>query len=171
MDRVFGLVFAVLKIYDSVYGFEKFIVVGLIGGYILVFLFFVKQFEEGLKFLFDNCGLVVEWMEDIVKFLDENVVDDDKYILNLMRLLRIFKEIKILEICVWFKEGFLSYSFDKFEFELRKLVKENCIFSLFLEVVIQKLYVIIERLKVKNRFENCKIIYVDVRSSSVREVL
>ncbi|KAK9726804.1 hypothetical protein RND81_05G238200 [Saponaria officinalis] len=158
VDRAFGPVAAVLKIYDSVQGLERSLLSGLTDSDIVGYLSRVKQLEEALRFLSANCGLAVQWMEDIVRLLDEDVMADDMYVLNLKRSLRILKELKVMEVRGRLSGGLLNDSFNMIEIEFRRLVKEN-------PPNFQKIQTIIERLEANDRLENCKTIYVDVRSS------
>ncbi|KAL9228449.1 hypothetical protein vseg_004032 [Gypsophila vaccaria] len=159
VDRAFGPVSAVLKIYDSVQGLERSLLSGIMNGDIVGYISQLKQLEEALRFLSANCGLAVQWMEDIVKLLDEDVVADDRYVLNLRRSLRILKELKAMEVRAQLSGGLLNDSFNTIEIEFRRLLKENL-------PNFHKLQIIIERLEANNRLENCKTIYVDVRVSS-----
>ncbi|KAJ8447564.1 hypothetical protein Cgig2_031177 [Carnegiea gigantea] len=167
VDRAFGPVSAVLRIYDSVHGLEKSIMAGPSGGDVVGYIGLVKQLEEAMRFLSDNCGLAVEWMEDVAKLLDENVGTDDHYIVKVKRLLRILKELKALETRARLNGGLLSDSFDKLELEFRHLVKDNGSFS----HQVPELHAIIERLKANDRMENCITIYSDIRSSNARAAL
>ncbi|KAL2932847.1 Exocyst complex component EXO70A1 [Bienertia sinuspersici] len=160
-DRAFGPVSAVLRIYDSVRGLENLLIEGPTGGDIAGYLSAVKQLEEALMFLSDNCGLAGQWMEDIVKLLDENEMADDKYIFNVKRSLRILSELKAMEASARLNGGLLSNAFNRLELAFRQMVQP----------VVQNLQAIIERLKANNRLENCKTIFVDVRSSKARATL
>ncbi|KMS97218.1 hypothetical protein BVRB_7g177700 [Beta vulgaris subsp. vulgaris] len=162
-DRAFGPVAAVLKIYDSVRGLELSLMAGPTGGDIVGYLSVVKQLEEALVFLSDNCGLAVQWMEDMVKLLDENVMADDKYILNVKKSLRILLEMKAMEAHARLNGGLLTESLNKVELGFRQLVKDNPRNS--------QVQTIIERLKANDRLENCMTIFVDVRSSNARAAL
>ncbi|KNA22372.1 hypothetical protein SOVF_034570 [Spinacia oleracea] len=172
VDRAFGPVAAVLKIHDSVCGLEMSLMAGPIGGDILRYLSVVKQFEEALMFQSDNCELAGKWIEDIAKLLDENVMGDDKYILNVKKSLSILSELKEMKAHVTLKVGVLSNAFNTIELEFRELIKENSSSSnKFTELLVHKLQTVIERLKANDRVENCKTIFVDVRSSNARAAL
>ncbi|XP_074289472.1 exocyst complex component EXO70A1-like [Silene latifolia] len=164
-DQAFGPMSAVLKIYDSVQGIERLLGLGPTKGDIVGYLSLIKQLEGGLKFLSDNCGLAVQWMEDIVKLLDEDVTANNRYVLNLKKSLRILTELKSMEARALVSGGVLSDSFNKLEIEFRRMVKE-------LPANSHELQIIVERLETNNnRFENCKTIYIDVRSSSSSSAL
>ncbi|XP_021761901.1 exocyst complex component EXO70A1-like [Chenopodium quinoa] len=172
VDRAFGPVAAVLKIHESVCGLERSLMEGPLGGDITGYLLVVKQFEEALMFLSDNCGLAGQWMEDIVKLLDENVMADEKYILNVKRSLRVLSELKDMEAHARLNGGLLSNAFNTLELTFRNLVKENSSNNAsFTELQVHKLQIIIERLKAHDRLENCMAIFVDVRSSNARAAL
>ncbi|XP_074266200.1 uncharacterized protein LOC141588666 [Silene latifolia] len=162
-DQAFGPVSPVLKMYDSVQEIERLLVLGPTKRDVVGYLSLIKQFEEGLRFLTDNCGLAMQWMEDIVELIDEDVLADDRYVLNLNQSLRILKKLKYMEGRVRVSDGVLSDSFDKLEIEFRRMVKE-------LPENIVELRTIVERLEANNdRFENCKTIYIDFRSSALNE--
>ncbi|GMH03858.1 hypothetical protein Nepgr_005697 [Nepenthes gracilis] len=150
----------------------------------------VKQMEEALRFLNDNCVLAVQWMEDVVKLLEDSVDADDEYVVNVKRCLRALKELMKIEAYAHLEGGLLSTAFDKLELEFRRLLKEeiachrvtplsttliegqeHSVLSLVSEGVIQKFHAVLERLKVNGRLENCTSIYVEVRILSVRAVL
>ncbi|XP_057535043.1 exocyst complex component EXO70A1-like [Amaranthus tricolor] len=162
VNRAFGPVSAVLKMYDSVCGLEQSILVGPgpTGGGIVEYISVLKQLEGAMMFLTDNCGLAMQWIEDIVKLLDENEKGDDKYLLNVKKSLRILSKIKSIEARSRLDGGILNGSLNELELMFRKLVKDDLSNS--------HIQIIIERLKENNRFENCMTTFVDVRSSNSR---
>lgn len=168
VERAFGSIPAVLRACDSVCELEGLLVMEDPGGDVVGYLSLIKQQEEVLSFLSDNCGLAVQWMEDIVKLLDENNVGDDideESVLNVKTSLRTLKELKDMAAHALLDAGVLSSSFDKVELEFRKLCRQPS------PGVIQKLHAIVEILEAKNRLDNCLAIYVDVRSSAARQAL
>ncbi|KAK9099818.1 hypothetical protein Scep_023248 [Stephania cephalantha] len=185
IDRAVGPAAAVLKVFDAVHGLENSLLSDppsdLAG-----FLSVLKRLEEALRFLADNCGLAIQWLEDIVEYLEDNSVADARYLLNLKNSLKTLKKLQTDEERARVDGGLLSAALDKLETEFRRLLSENsvplpmsssvgeqaCISPSPLPVsVIQKLQAIIERLTANNRLEKCISIYVEVRSSNVRASL
>ncbi|KAK9097815.1 hypothetical protein Syun_024860 [Stephania yunnanensis] len=185
IDRAVGPAAAVLKVFDAVHGLENSLLSDprsdLAG-----FLSVLKRLEEALRFLADNCGLAIQWLEDIVEYLEDNSVADARYLLNLKNSLKTLKKLQTDEERARVDGGLLSAALDKLETEFRRLLTENsvplpmsssvgeqaCISPSPLPVsVIQKLQAIIERLTANNRLEKCISIYVEVRSSNVRASL
>ncbi|XP_044470988.1 exocyst complex component EXO70A1-like [Mangifera indica] len=187
INRAVGPAAAVLKVFDAVHGLEKSLLSDPrndLPGYLSV----MKRLEEALRFLGDNCGLAIQWLEDIVEYLEDNRVADEKYLLSLKNSLMGLRELQNGEGRVRLDGGLLDASLDKLESEFRRLLTEHteplpmsspsalgeqaCIAPSPLPVtVIQKLQAILGRLIVNNRLEECISIYVDVRGSNVRASL
>lgn len=71
INRAVGPAAAVLKVFDAVHGLEKSLLSDPrsdLPGYLSV----LKRLEEALRFLGDNCGLAIQWLEDIVEYLEDN---------------------------------------------------------------------------------------------------
>lgn len=178
---------SVLKIFDAVHGLEKSLLSDPrndLPGYLSV----LKRLEEALKFLGDNCGFAIQWLEDIVEYLEDNTVADERYLLNLKESLKGIRELQTDEEQSHLDGGLLEAALDKLEGEFRRLLVENsvplpmlspsslgdqaCIAPSPLPVaVIHKLQAILGRLKSNNKLEDCISIYVEVRSSNVRASL
>nr|DAD45811.1 TPA_asm: hypothetical protein HUJ06_004041 [Nelumbo nucifera] len=187
IDRAVGPAAAVLKVFDAVHGLEKSLLSDPrndLPGYLSV----LKRLEEALRFLADNCGLAIQWLEDIVEYLEDNTVADDRYLSNLKKSLKTLRELQTDEERARLDGGLLEAALDKLEAEFRRLLTENsvplpmsssssleeqaCIAPSPLPVtVIQKLQAIIERLTANKRLDKCISIYVEVRSSNVRASL
>ncbi|XP_057959456.1 exocyst complex component EXO70A1 [Malania oleifera] len=186
INRAVSPASAVLKVFDAVHGLEKSLLSDPrndLPGYLSV----LKRLEEALKFLGDNCGLAIQWLEDIVEYLEDNLVADDRYISTLKKSLKGLRELQNGEERDRLDGGLLEAALDKLESEFRRLLTENsvplpmssslpddqaCIAPSPLPVtVIQKLQAILGRLIANNRFEKCISIYVEVRSSNVRASL
>ncbi|KAL1353148.1 hypothetical protein AAHE18_06G217300 [Arachis hypogaea] len=146
----------------------------------------LKRLEEALRFLGENCGLAIQWLEDIVEYLEDNTVADERYLANLKKALKNLRELQNDEEKARLDGGLLEAALDKLENEFRQLLTENsvplpmaaalgdqaCIAPSPLPVsVIHKLQAILGRLKANNRLEKCISIYVEVRSSNVRASL
>lgn len=187
INRAVGPAAAVLKVFDAVHGLEKSLLSdpqNEFPGYLSV----LKRLEEALRFLGDNCGLAIQWLEDIVEYLEDNRVADERFLLNLKKLL---SELRGLQ-----KDGgegarvdggLLDAALDKLENEFRRLLTEHSVPlpmsspslgeqasiapSPLPVYVIQKLQAILGRLIVNNRLEKCISIYVEIRSSNVRASL
>ena len=92
ISRAVGPAAAVLKVFDAIHGLEKSLSsdpTSDLYGYLLV----VKRLEEALRFLAENCGLAIRWLEDVVEFLKDNgVTDDHRYLSNVTKSLNILRE-------------------------------------------------------------------------------
>lgn len=193
INRAVGPAAAVLKVFDAVHGLEKSLLSDPkndLSGYLAV----LKRLEEALKFLGENCGLAIQWLEDIVEYLEDHNVADEKYLSNLKKSLRGLGEFQNNgggekeRSHSGLDGGLRDAALDKLENEFRRLLKDNsvplpmaspsslgdqaCIAPSQLPVtVIHKLQAILGRLRANNRLDKCISIYVEVRSSNVRASL
>lgn len=93
INRAVGPAAAVLKVFDAVHGLEKMLLSDPrsdLPGYSSV----LKRLEEALRFLGDNCALAIQWLEDIVEYLEDNTVADKGYISSLNKLLQSLRELQ-----------------------------------------------------------------------------
>ncbi|CAN1341481.1 Exocyst complex component EXO70I [Linum perenne] len=186
INRAVGPAAAVLKVFDAVHGLEKSLLSDPrndLPGYLSV----LKRLEEALKFLGENCGLAVQWLEDIVEYLEDNSIADDKYLSNLKKSLKSLGELQTDRETSHLDGGLMYAALDKLEGEFRRLLVEHSVPlamsshslgdqpaiapSPLPVPVIHKLQAILGRLIANNRLENCISIYVEVRSSNVRSSL
>ncbi|CAH2077359.1 unnamed protein product [Thlaspi arvense] len=192
INRAVGPAAAVLKVFDAVHGLEKSLLSDPkndLSGYLAV----LKRLEEALKFLGENCGLAIQWLEDIVEYLEDHSVADEKYLSNLKKSLRVLREFQENggggeKEKARLDGGLRDAALDKLENEFRRLLKDNsvplpmatpaslgdqaCIAPSQLPVtVIHKLQAILGRLRANKRLDKCVSIYVEVRSSNVRASL
>ncbi|KAL2920664.1 Exocyst complex component EXO70A1 [Bienertia sinuspersici] len=184
IDRAVGPAAAVLKVLDAVHGLEKSLLADPrndLPGYLAL----IKRLEEALRFLKDNCGLAIQWLEDIVEYMEDNVLADERYLSELKKSLKGLREIQNAEEKSSLDGGLLEAALDKLENEFRGLLTENSVPlpmasgddqasiapSPLPVTVIQKLQAILARLIANNRLDNCISIYVEVRSSNVRASL
>ncbi|KAK2993562.1 hypothetical protein RJ640_003534 [Escallonia rubra] len=177
---------AVLKVFDAIHGLEKSLSdpQSDLPGYLSV----LKRLEEALKFLGENCGMAIQWLDDIVEYLEDYKVADNGYILNLKNALKYLRELQSNEEKGRLDGGLLEAALDRLENEFRRLLTENsvplpmssssslgeqaCLAPSPLPFpVIQKLQAILGRLIANNRLDKCISIYVEVRSSNVRASL
>ncbi|KAL0679876.1 hypothetical protein Bca4012_007857 [Brassica carinata] len=183
INRAVGPAAAVLKVLDAVHGLEKSLLSDPkndLSGYLAV----LKRLEEALRFLGENCGLAIQWLEDIVEYLEDHSVADEKYLSNLKKSLKGLREFQQEKARL--DGGLRDAALDKLENEFRRLLKDNsvplpmapplgeqaCIAPPQLPVtVIHKLQAVLGRLRANNRLEMCVSIYVEVRSSNVRASL
>lgn len=182
INRAVGPAAAVLKVFDAVHGLEKSLLSDPridLPGYLSV----LKRLEEALRFLGDNCGLAIQWLDDIVEYLEDNSVADQVYLKNLKKELESLKGSQNDDL----DGGLLDAALDKLENEFRLLLTENsvplpmlsdslggqaCIAPSPLPVsVVHKLQAILGRLRANDRLDKCVSIYVEVRSSNVRASL
>ncbi|PSR91895.1 Exocyst complex component EXO70A1 like [Actinidia chinensis var. chinensis] len=176
---------AVLKVFDAIHGLEKSLSDPQLD--LLGYLSVLKRLEEALRFLGDNCGMAIQWLDDIVEYLEDNKVADDRYIMNLKKALEYLRELQNEEKG-HLDGGLLGAALDRLEKEFRRLLKENSVPltmsspsslgeqpsiapSPLPVLVIQKLQAILGRLIANNRLERCIPIYVEVRSGNVRASL
>ncbi|KAF7830183.1 exocyst complex component EXO70A1 [Senna tora] len=185
INRAVGPAAAVLKVFDAVHGLEKSLLSDPrndLPGYLSV----LKRLEEALRFLADNCGLAIQWLEDIVEYLEDNTVADERYLSTLKKSLQNLRELQNDKDKAKLDGGLLEAALQKLENEFRQLLTENsvplpmssslgdqaCIAPSPLPVsIIHKLQAILGRLIANNRLERCISIYVEVRSSNVRASL
>lgn len=187
INRAVSPAAAVLKVFDAVHGLEKMLLSDPrndLPGYLSV----LKRLEEALRFLGENCGLAIQWLEDIVEYLGDNEMADSRYLSSLKESLQGFGDFRSNEQRTHLDGGLLNAALDKLEGEFRRLLTEHsvplpmssssspneqpCIAPPPLPVsVIQKLQAILGRLIVNKRLERCISIYVEVRSSNVRASL
>ncbi|KAK4762468.1 hypothetical protein SAY86_008236 [Trapa natans] len=187
INRAVGPAAAVLKVFDAVHGLEKMLLSDPrndLPGYLSV----LKRLEEALKFLGENCGLAIQWLEDILEYLGDNDMADSRYLSGLKKSLQGFGDFPSNEQRTHLDGGLLNAALDMLEIEFRRLLMENsvplpmssssspneqpCIAPPPLPVsVIQKLQAILGRLIANKRLERCISIYVEVRSSNVRASL
>ncbi|KAK9672626.1 hypothetical protein RND81_12G113100 [Saponaria officinalis] len=184
IDRAVGPAAAVLKVFDAVHGLEKSLLsdpINDLPGYLAV----LKRLEEALRFLGDNCGLAIQWLEDIVEYLEDNVLADERYLAELKVFLKGLREIQDNGEKGSLDGGLLEAALDKLEDEFRRLLTENSVPlpmsssddqvslapSPLPVTVIQKLQAILGRLIANKRLERCISIYVEIRSANVRASL
>lgn len=185
INRAVGPAAAVLKVFDAVHGLEKSLLSDPrndLPGYLSV----LKRLEEALRFLSGNCGLAIQWLDDIVEYMEDNALADSGYLANLKKSLKSLREFENSEGKEQLDGGLLEAALDKLENEFRLLLTEHsvplpmssssgeqaCIAPSPLPVaVIQKLQAILWRLIANDRLEKCISIYVEVRSLNVRASL
>uniref|UniRef100_A0A6M2EIX5 Exocyst subunit Exo70 family protein n=1 Tax=Populus davidiana TaxID=266767 RepID=A0A6M2EIX5_9ROSI len=187
INRAIGPAAAVLKVFDAVHGLEKSLLSDPrndLPGYLSV----IKRLEEALRFLGDNCGLAIQWLEDIVEYLEDNVMADERHLLNLKKSLKGLRELQSDDERAHLDGGLLNAALDKLEGEFWRLLTEHSVPlpmpssstlgeqaviapSQLPVSVIHKLQAILGRLRTNNRLEKCISIYVEVRSSNVRASL
>ncbi|KAK1323998.1 hypothetical protein QJS10_CPA02g01542 [Acorus calamus] len=189
IDRAVGPAAAVLRVFDAVHGLERPLLSDQIRSDLAGYLSVLKRLEEALRFLSDNCGLAVQWLDDIVEYLEENSVADARFVAELKKSLNLLHESRASEdaqSCV--DGGLLIASLERLESEFRRLLEENSVPlsmspsqpsdqhriiapSLIPTNIIQKLLLILERATANGRLERCVSIYVDVRTINVRASL
>ncbi|XP_020266748.1 LOW QUALITY PROTEIN: exocyst complex component EXO70A1-like [Asparagus officinalis] len=172
---------AVSKVFDAVHGLEPPLLSDPrsdLNSYLSV----LKRLEEALRFLSDNCALAVQWLDDIVDYLDDNAVADSKFLQNLKSSLSFLKSNSSSSL----DGGLLEEALTRLETEFRRLLDEHSVplpmpsTSLSAAAiapsplpvhVITKLAAIIERMIANNRLDRCVSIYIEVRGSNVRASL
>jgi exocyst complex component 7 len=192
IDRAVGPAAAVLKVFDAVHGLERPLLSGdrpaddLPG-----FLDILTRLEEALRFLAENSGLAVQWLDDIVEYLADHSLADPRFISQLTDTLLSLKSgsgtnqnrPEPLD------GGLLSATLDRLELEFCQLLSAHstpiplqppessgdaatAIAPSPLPVqVIRKLSLILDRLAANNRLDKCISAFVDIRGSNVRKSL
>lgn len=177
---------AVLKVFDAIHGLEKSLSDPQynLPGYLGV----LKRLQEAVRFLGEHCGMAIQWLGDIVEYLEDHKVADDWYISGLKKALNSLRELEVGEEKGRLDGGLYEVALNRLENEFRRLLTENsvplpmssqalpgeqaCIAPSLLPVaVIQKLQAILGRLITNGRLESCVSIYIEVRSSNVRASL
>ncbi|KAL3566013.1 hypothetical protein D5086_031428 [Populus alba] len=185
-NHTIGPAAAVLKVFDAVHGLEKSLSDprNNLPGYLSV----LKRLEQALRFLGDNCGLAVQWLDDILEYLEDNVMADEQHLLNLKKSLKGLRESQSDDERARLDGGLLNAALDELEGEFRRLLTEHRVPlpmssspdlgeqaviapSLLPVSVMHKLQAILGRLRTNNRLEKCISIYVEVRSLNVRASL
>lgn len=126
INRAVSPAAAVLKVFDAVHGLEKSLLSDPrsdLPGYLSV----LKRLQEALKFLGDNCGLAIQWLEDIVEYLEDNMVADDRYLSNLKNSLKNLRELQNDGERAHLDGGLLDAALDKLENEFRQLLTEHSV--------------------------------------------
>ncbi|MQM05980.1 hypothetical protein Taro_038799 [Colocasia esculenta] len=195
IDRAVGPAAAVLKVFDAVHGLEPSLLSDPrqdLSGYLAV----LGRLEEARRFLAENCGLAIQWLEDIVDYLEDNSVADGRYLSALKASLSFLRDSNSP-----LDGGLLDAALQRLEGEFRLLLTENTVPlpmapqtatppstppkaaanetqkpqviapSPLPVPIVQKLVAILERLSANGRVEHCIKIYIDVRGSNVRESL
>lgn len=179
---------AVLKVFDSVQELEKSLLSESHSD-IFSYLVVLKRLEEAMKFLADNCRFAIQWLEGIAEALEGNVAVTHRYNCSVKKSFRILLELQAYEASSRLNGGLLFEVLNNLESEFNRLVTENTTpfalvasssspekqayigSSLMPVTVIQKLRVIIDRLKANGRLDSCISVYVAVRSLNIRKSL
>nr|CAD1827617.1 unnamed protein product [Ananas comosus var. bracteatus] len=178
IDRAVGPAAAVLKVFDAVHGLEPSLLSDPrhdLPGYLAV----LARLEEALRFLSENCGLALQWLDDILDFLADHSLADPRFLADLKSTLSSLSAADSLD------GGLLSAALDKLESEFRRLLADNsaplpappapsaaaaaAIAPSPIPVpAVQKLLAILGRMAANGRLDRCVAAYVDVRGSNIR---
>ncbi|KAG0479457.1 hypothetical protein HPP92_010315 [Vanilla planifolia] len=178
IDRAVGPAAAVLKVFDAVHGLEPSLLADP-GADLPAYLSLLQRLEEALRFLSENCGLAIQWLEDIVDYLSDHCLADSRFLALLKSSLESLKSSSVP-----LDGGLLLAALDKLETEFRRLLADHS-YSLPIAIsgdsnaiaiapsalpvqVIGKLHAILERMKANDRLDRCIAIYVEVRGAIVR---
>ncbi|KAL9689985.1 hypothetical protein QQ045_010378 [Rhodiola kirilowii] len=150
----------------------------------------LKQLEDALIFLSQNCALAVKWLEDVAVYLNKEETGAstrDAHLSSLKEALQILLKLEASNDRARLPGGCLSAAYDKLEIEFRRLLctgvsvtfnddddddDQNQASSvapspLPLEVI-QSLQSIAERLGSAGRIQSCGSAYAEVRGLVVR---
>ncbi|XP_050101892.1 exocyst complex component EXO70A1-like [Malus sylvestris] len=175
INGAIGTASAVLKVYDVVRELENSLSFKSCSD-LPAYLSVMKRLEEALRFLAGNCGLAIQWLQDIVEFLEGDTFANDQSFLNLKKAVRILWVLRAIKGYARLDGGVLNAAFNKLETEFESLLMEKnaatCIASSPLLVpVVQKLQAIVERLNAADRLEKCILLYAEARSLNARRSL
>ncbi|KAK8952633.1 hypothetical protein KSP40_PGU019486 [Platanthera guangdongensis] len=178
IDRAVGPAAAVLKVFDAVHGLEPSLLADPLAD-LPAYLSLLQRLEEALRFLSDNCGLAIQWLDDIVDYLSDNLLIDSRFVSFLKSSLESLKSSSAP-----LDGGLLVAALDKLEGEFRRLLDDhssplpmasscdNTIAPSPLPgQVIAKIQAILERMDANRRLDRCVAIYVDVRCSNIQASL
>lgn len=103
---------AVLKVFDAIHGLEKSLSdpQSDLQGYLSV----LKNLQEALKFLSENCGMAIQWLDDIVEYLEDHNVADERYTSSLKKALKYLRELQTKEEKNRLDGGLLEAALDRF---------------------------------------------------------
>ncbi|KAJ4838800.1 hypothetical protein Tsubulata_021619 [Turnera subulata] len=189
IDHATGPAAAVLRVYHTLQELEESLLSNSCSE-LFEYLLLVKQIEETFKFLAQNCGLALRWLEDIVQFLEDNHISDGLYAININKACRILQELQATQEQARLPGGLLFAAFEKLETEFKQLLSENCspialdpLSSSTVDqscitasplpsgVVIHKLQAIVSRLSTVDWLDKCLSSYVEVRILNARRSL
>ncbi|XP_023547800.1 exocyst complex component EXO70B1-like [Cucurbita pepo subsp. pepo] len=183
IDHVVGLASALFNVINTVSELQKSLVAdscSQLSSYLSV----MERFENAFEFLSDNCSLIIQWLEGIVQFVEDNRIVNDQQLLNVKNSLENLRELQVAENNARIDGGPLSLALNKLEFEFRRLLRDHSVslhlapalltsenqdfigFSLLPESIVQKLQLILTKLKANDQIENCISIYIEIRSSN-----
>ncbi|XP_072982166.1 exocyst complex component EXO70A1-like [Typha latifolia] len=166
VDRAVSPAAAVLKVFDAVHGLEMPLLSGAaVSADLPGYLALLARLEEAVRFLADNCGLALQWLGDIVEYLEDNSLADPLFLSSLQSSI---SDVKNSQLPL--DGGLLAASLDTLESEFRRLLAEHSD-SAFPVAILHKLLAIMERMAANGRFDCCVTAFVDSRSSNVRAAL
>ncbi|CAN0880507.1 Exocyst complex component EXO70A1 [Linum grandiflorum] len=181
VDRAVGPAAAVLNVHSTIQELQKSVSADP-GLDLYAYLSSLKRLEEALKFLANNCGLAIQWLQDILQFLQDNSVSNEPYICNVRKSLRILLELEGTEKRARIDGGVLFCAFRKLETVYKQLLVANsvpvpltiCSITASRAVpvnVVERLQAITERLRANNRLSWCTSAYVEVRVANAKRSL
>ncbi|XP_019193290.1 PREDICTED: exocyst complex component EXO70A1-like [Ipomoea nil] len=176
LHQAFGLSASIVDMFEVICGLEIAISADLSSSGLFAYLNNVKYTEDALRFLNGNCKLVIPWLEDAQQILESNKsIADHWYLKNVKKCLVALEELQAMEERFKLRGGALGSALDKLESEFARLLLDNRShppLPLPLpQPVLEKVQAIVERLGANDHLENCISVYVEVRSSNVRETL
>ncbi|KAA3485295.1 exocyst complex component EXO70A1-like [Gossypium australe] len=117
INRVVGPAATMLEVFDVIHGLENSLLsdpMNDLPGYLSV----LKCLKVALRFLSDNCGLTIQWLEDIIEYLEDNRVADG---------IHRSRELQNDRKRVHLDGGLLDVALDKLENEFRRLLTEHSV--------------------------------------------
>uniref|UniRef100_A0A7N0SX04 Exocyst subunit Exo70 family protein n=1 Tax=Kalanchoe fedtschenkoi TaxID=63787 RepID=A0A7N0SX04_KALFE len=138
----------------------------------------LKQLEDALNFLSQNCALAVKWLEDVILHLKDNGEDSIR-LSTLKDALVILLRLEASNDRARLAGGCLSAAYDKLEVEFRRLLctgvaltdNDEAVSVPLPWEVIQSLQSIAERLITADRIHSCGSAYAEIRGLLVRHRL
>uniref|UniRef100_A0A804PF00 Exocyst subunit Exo70 family protein n=1 Tax=Zea mays TaxID=4577 RepID=A0A804PF00_MAIZE len=183
IDRAVSPAAAVLKVFDAVHGLEPPLLApgaagsgaaGDLPGYLAV----LAQLEEAHRFLADNCGLAAQWLADIVEYLGDRDLADQRFLADLGVTLDELRTPPAGDL----DGGLLAAALSMLEAEFRRLLADHsaplampqtgaaagsATPSRVPAVAVHKLTLILDRLVANGRQDSCVASYIDARGGVV----
>ncbi|XP_078438011.1 exocyst subunit exo70 family protein G1 [Wolffia australiana] len=158
IDRAVGPAAAVLKVFDAVHGLEPPLLSGP-GPDPAGYLSLLQRLDEAVRFLSDNCGLAVQWLDDIVDYLDDNSVADPRFVAALKAALA-----SLRQAAGPLDGGLTAAATDKLEAHFRRLMEDETAAQAEARPVL-------DRLAAAGRLQRCVQAFAEARAAAVQAEL
>lgn len=112
IDHAIGLAAALLNVFNTVSELQKSLMAdscSQLSSYLSV----MKRFEEALEFLSDNCSLTIQWLDGIVRFVEDNRIVNDQHLLNVKNSMAVLCKLQTAENNARIDGGPLDFALNK----------------------------------------------------------